>query len=178
MKKVGNHNSILKTLFVSLALMATFTAAINAQEAPADAAATVPAADAPAATTEAAAGDPVKGKALFNSNCAACHKLDGKATGPALRGVASRRDTQWLYKWIHNSSDMIKSGDPIAVQLFNENNKSVMTAFPQLSNGDIDNILAYTSEEKKAPAPNPTAGPPGTAGADIGISNTLILGAL
>ncbi len=178
MKKVGNHNSILKTLFVSLALMATFTAAINAQEAPADAAATVPAADAPAATTEAAAGDPVKGKALFNSNCAACHKLDGKATGPALRGVASRRDTQWLYKWIHNSSDMIKSGDPIAVQLFNENNKSVMTAFPQLSNGDIDNILAYTSEEKKAPAPNPTAGPPGTAGADSGISNTLILGAL
>ena len=30
--------------------------------------------------------DPVKGKALFNSNCAACHKLDKKMTGPAIKG--------------------------------------------------------------------------------------------
>jgi hypothetical protein len=29
--------------------------------------------------------------------------------------------------------------------------KAVMSAFPQLSNGDIDNIIAYTSEPKLKP---------------------------
>ena len=64
----------------------------------------------------------------------------------------------WIYKWVHNSSEVIKSGDPVAVKLFEENNKSVMTAFPQLAEADIDNIIAYTSEEKAEPA----AGAPGT----------------
>lgn len=173
MKKVGNHNSIPRILIFSLALMLNFSFTSFAQEA-------APAAAETAAAAPAGAGDPVKGKALFNANCAACHKLDAKATGPALRGVAAKHDMEWLYKWVHNSSEMIKSGDPVAVALFAEYNKSVMTAFPQLSTGDIDNIIAYTSEEKKAaPGPNPTtAGPPGTAGADSGISNNMILGAL
>ena len=39
---------------------------------------------------------------------------------------------------------MIKAGDAQAVAVWEEYNKSVMTAFPQLSNLDIDNILAYT----------------------------------
>jgi mono/diheme cytochrome c family protein len=39
-----------------------------------------------------------------------------------------------------------KSGDPQAVKVYEENNKAVMSAFPQLSNADIDNIIAYTSE--------------------------------
>ena len=62
-------------------------------------------------------GDPVAGKALFNTNCASCHKLDKKMTGPALRYVEKRLsedeglDRQWLYSWIRNSSAMIKSGD-------------------------------------------------------------------
>ena len=93
--------------------------------------------------------DVAKGKELFNTNCAACHKLDGKATGPALRDVASKYDKEWLYKWIKNSGELIKSGDAQAVKVFEESNKVPMTAFPQLSNEDIDNILAYTSE----PAP-------------------------
>ena len=94
--------------------------------------------------------DPVKGKALFNSNCAACHKLDKKMTGPALRGVEDRLyndeglDREWLYKWIRNSSSLIKSGDDYANKIYAEYNGSAMTAFPQLSDLDIDNILAYT----------------------------------
>ena len=173
MKKVGNHNSISRILFFSLALMLTLSFTSFAQDA-APAAAT----DAPMAAAPAAGGDPVKGKELFNTNCAACHKLDAKSTGPLLRGIADRRDKAWLYKWIHNSSDMIKSGDPIAVKLFAENNNSVMTAFPQLSEGDIDNILAYTSEPAAVPT---TAGPPNaqTAANDgSGVSNNLILAAL
>ena len=173
MKKVGNHNSISRILLLSLAFMLTFSFTSNAQDA---AAAATPAA--PAVAAPAAGGDPVKGKELFNTNCAACHKLDAKSTGPALRGVADKHDKAWLVKWIHNSSEMIKAGDPAAVKLFNENNKSVMTAFPQLSEADIDAILAYTSQPKAEPATG--AAPPGTvtAASEGGISNNVVLGAL
>jgi hypothetical protein len=44
---------------------------------------------------------------------------------------------------------MIKSGDAAAVKVYEENNKVNMTAFPTLTETDIDNI-AYTSEEKPA----------------------------
>lgn len=175
MKKVGNHNSFSRAL-VGLAIFLSFSLTSLAQDAPA--------ADAAQAAPEAAAGggDPVAGKALFNSNCAACHKLDGKSTGPALRGVAERRDREWLHKWIKNSSDMIKSGDPVAVKLFEENNKALMTPFPQLSDADIDNILAYTSQPKAdAAAASGTALPPGVtplSQQEGAVSNNLILGAL
>ncbi|MFZ0599473.1 MAG: c-type cytochrome [Flavobacterium sp.] len=176
MKKVGNHNSISRKLLLSLSLTLIFSLTSFAQDAAATAA---PEAAAPAAAT---GGDPVKGKELFNANCAACHKLDAKSTGPALRGVAGKHEMAWIYKWVHNSSEMIKSGDAAAVKLFEENNKSVMTAFPQLSTGDIDNIIAYTSQPKAEPA----AGTPGAPGAlptggvqeGSGISNNIILGAL
>ena len=154
--------------------MLSISVASFAQEA-APVAATATAA-APAASS---GGDAVKGKELFNANCAACHKLDAKATGPALRGVASRREKDWIYKWVHNSSDLIKSGDAVAVKVFEENNKIPMTAFPQLSEGDIDNIIAYTSEPKAtAPVVAVLPGAKGDASQEGGISNNVILGAL
>lgn len=175
MKKVGNHNSFTRNLFFCLALSLTFSLSSFAQDAAAVAPAAAPAADAAPA---AGAGDTAKGKELFNTLCAACHKLDAKATGPALRGVADKHDRAWLGKWIRNSSEMIKAGDPVAVKLFAENNNSVMTPFPQLTDVDIDNILAYTSEV--APPPPPADPRNGGAGAsnEGGISNNIILGAL
>jgi len=184
MKKVGNHNSISRIYSFGLALMLTFSLSTFAQEAPAAGAATTAPTVAPAKADAAApaatsGGDAVKGKELFNTNCAACHNLDRKMTGPALRGVTGRHKKDWFYGWIKNSSALIKAGDPDAVKLFAENNQSVMTAFPQLSNGDIDNILAYTDEVKADP-PQKTQMPDGsnqpTEGG--GISNNIILGAL
>jgi mono/diheme cytochrome c family protein len=171
MKKVGNHNSTSRKMFFGLALMLTFSLTSIAQVAtPAAAAAEVPVAT--------QGGDPVKGKELFNSNCAACHKLDAKATGPMLRGIASKHDMPWLYKWIHNSSALIKSGDAAAVKVYEENNKAVMTAFPALSEADIDDIIAYTSEPK-AEAPAAVAGTAVAVGAQGGgVSDNIILGAL
>jgi mono/diheme cytochrome c family protein/predicted HAD superfamily Cof-like phosphohydrolase len=175
MKKVGNHNSISRNLFFSVALMLTFSLNSFSQDAAPAAPVTAPT-DAPAVAT---GGDAAKGKELFNANCAACHKLDAKATGPALRGVSNKYDMPWLYKWIVNSSALIKSGDAKAVKVFEENNKSVMTAFPQLSNADIDNIIAYTSEPKpEAPAATATTGVPGPQASESGVSNNVILGAL
>ncbi|GAA3752105.1 hypothetical protein GCM10022422_41780 [Flavobacterium ginsengisoli] len=37
-----------------------------------------------------------KGREIFNSNCAACHKLDFKNTGPPLRGVDSLVFVKWV----------------------------------------------------------------------------------
>ncbi|WP_016990801.1 c-type cytochrome [Flavobacterium sp. ACAM 123] len=176
MKKVGNHNSNSRKLFLSLALMLTVSLSSVAQDAIPAVAAEAPAA-APVATL---GGDPVRGKELFNSNCAACHKLDAKATGPALRGIAQKHDKEWLYKWIHNPAAMIKSGDAAAVKVYEENNKVNMTAFPTLTETDIDDIIAYTSEEK--PAAAAAVAVPGAAvagGSDQGgIPNTIVLGAL
>ena len=174
MKKVGNHNSISGILIFCLAFWLNISTSF-AQETAVTTAAPAEASPA-AAEAPAGGGDPVQGKALFNSNCASCHKLDSKSTGPALRGVADKHDREWLYKWIHNSSDMIKAGDPIAVKLFEENNKSVMTPFPQLSNADMDNILAYTSEIKKESVMPPGVTP--LSQQESGISNNMILVAL
>lgn len=178
MKKMGNHNSISRTIVFSLALMLTFSFSLFSQETPATTDAAAPAAT-DAAPAAASGGDPVAGKALFNSNCAACHGLDKKMTGPALRGVSAKYDKEWLYKWINNSSALIKSGDAKAIKIFEEYNKSVMTAFPQLSTTDIDNIIAYTDEKKAEPAAA-VAAVPGTGGDTNqgGISNDVILGAL
>ena len=123
--------------------------------------------------------DPVLGKKLFNSNCAACHKVNKKAVGPALRGASTKYEKEWLYSWIKNSSAMIKSGDDQAVAIWEEYNKSAMTAFPQLSTDDIDNIIAYTDYIPPAPAvvasdSNQTT----NSNLSSGIANEIILGAL
>ena len=176
MKKVGNHTSFSRILLFCLAFSLSFSFTSFAQETAAEA----PAVEAEAAAPEAdaSAGDPAKGKELFNSLCAACHKLDGPATGPALRNVADKHDREWIYKWVHNSGELIKSGDPTAVKLFEENNKSIMTPFPQLSEMDIDNILAYTSQPKaEVVASNDSGGGQGGGSGDS-INSTLILGAL
>ena len=185
MKKMGNHNSISRTVIFCLAFVLTFSLTSFSQEqaaaAPAMAAApaATPADPAATAAPATAGGDAAAGKALFNTHCAACHKLDAKATGPALRGVANKYDMAWLYKWINNSSAMVASGDAKAVAIYEEYNKSVMTAFPQLSTTDVDNIIAYTSEPKAEPVAAVAGGPGGGAPTqDSGISNNVILGAL
>ncbi len=136
-------------------------------------------------TLSAQEGDSAKGKSLFNANCAACHTLDKKMTGPALRNVEQRLaddeglDREWLYAWVKNSAGMIKSGDAYANKIYNEYGGAAMTAFPQLSNEDIDNILAYTAEEKKAPAPvSGSETITQTTATTGGVSNEIILGAL
>ena len=176
MKKMGDHNSIPRKLYLSLALMLTFSLTSFAQEAAAMPAAP---ADATATAVVTQGGDPVKGKEIFNTNCAACHKLDAKATGPALRGVGAKYEKAWLYKWIKNSADLIKSGDALALKVFEENNKVPMSAFPQLSDADIDNIIAYTMEAKAVAAtPVATEKLPGADTDAGGITNNVILGAL
>lgn len=159
MKQVIYRKITSKILHLGCIILLTFSTSLTAQE-----------------------GDPVQGKALFNTNCASCHKLDKPMTGPALRYVEQRLadeqglDRAWITAWIRNSAGVIKSGDAYANKIFNDWNKVPMTAFPQLSDEDISNILAYTAQEPPAPTepPVPTPGENG----ESGISKNLILGAL
>ena len=160
MRKVIHRILSRNFLRLGLILLLAFTTSLSAQE-----------------------GDPAKGKSLFNANCAACHQLDKKMTGPALRNVETRLseeqglDREWLYTWIRNSSGLIKSGDAYANKIYNEYGGAAMTAFPQLSDEDLNNVLAYTALEKKAPAVS-AAAVAQTTESSGGISNELILGAL
>ncbi len=160
MKHVIYRNLTSNILRLGFILLLTFSTTVLAQE-----------------------GDPAKGKTLFNTNCAACHKLDKKMTGPALRNVEARLaedeglDREWLNKWIRNSAALIKSGDTYANKIWNEYNQTAMNAFPQLSDQDITDVLAYTA----APAPPPPVPTPGEIvgeGSGDSTSNSLILGAL
>jgi len=114
-----------------------------------------------------------KGKSLFNSQCAACHKLNKKLVGPALRGVSAKYEKDWLYSWIKNSAALIKSGDEQAVAIYEEYNKVAMNAFPNLSNEDIDNILAYT--DYVPPKPTPPPGAPVTQTTTSSSTNDIII---
>ena len=166
MKQVIYRNLTSKILHLGFILLLTFSTSLIAQE-----------------------GDPANGKALFNANCASCHKLDKPMTGPALRNVEARLaeeqglDRTWINAWIKNSAGVIKSGDAYANKIYNEWNQTAMTAFPQLSDQDISDILAYTAEPPTVIV-DPCVENPGGPGCDQpktqegGASNNLILGAL
>jgi len=98
------------------------------------------------------------GEALFKNNCSSCHKLDEKLVGPALKDVEKRRNRAWIYKWVANPAAVIASGDDYAVKLFNEYNKTQMTAFPNLKEEEINAILDYVKTPPKVVVAAPAAG--------------------
>lgn len=76
--------------------------------------------------------------------CKVCHNIDGpKLVGPTLKGVTERREEAWLIKFIQNSQALVDAGDPIAVQVWEENNKVPMPPNPQLNEEQIKDILLY-----------------------------------
>ncbi len=128
--KVLLQSNSLKKILASLSFLFLLSFSLSAQE-----------------------GDYANGKKLFNANCAACHKLDKKLIGPALGGVTDRRDNEWLQAWIKDNNALRASGDQDAIDIFNEYNGMPMTAYPQLSEQDINDILVYTNgEPEEAPA--------------------------
>ena len=152
----------ISSLLLSLAIFFSLGAlSLNAQE--------DPVVEETAEVSAGGAVDLAAGEALFKGNCASCHKVHKKLVGPALAGVSAKYEPEWLYPWIKNSQKMIKSGDERALAIYNEYNQSVMTAFPTLSNGDIDNIIAYI---ESVPVPDDEIGGPGTVTEESGFAWT------
>ncbi len=104
------------------------------------------------------------GKALFDNNCATCHKVDKDLTGPALKGIEDRvKDKKLLHEWIRNNPKVIASGNPYFTKLYNDWGKTPMNVFPNLTDAEIDAILKYIREYKA-----PVAGPANEGGSPDG----------
>ena len=83
--------------------------------------------------------------------------MDKKLVGPALGDVTERREADWLNAWIKDNAALRASGDADAIAIFNEYNGSAMSAFPSLTDKNIEDILYYTKvgDPKKAVAVAP-----------------------
>ncbi|MEC8830850.1 MAG: c-type cytochrome, partial [Bacteroidota bacterium] len=65
-----------------------------------------------------------RGKAKFDAICVACHMIDQRMIGPALKGVYERRSPEWVMNMILNPDGMLKE-DPIAKALLKEYNNAI-----------------------------------------------------
>lgn len=121
------------------------------------------------------------GRSLFNANCRACHALDRRGVGPALRGVTERREVDWTKRFILNSQALIQAGDATAVALFKEYGNTVMPAHTFLSDDDLNNLLSYIeygdTEDAAAAAGEGVEGEQATGGIPSEYL-TIILGVL
>jgi cytochrome c551/c552 len=114
------------------------------------------------------------GKALFNSNCAACHNPTKDMTGPKLGDVLERDpyngDMSKIVNWVHNV-DKLLATDPYYKGLMAKYGAR-MTPFPNLSDKDITAIIDYT---KKAATPVATVDT-GPQPPETGNKNWVIFG--
>lgn len=91
-----------------------------------------------------------RGQWLFDQNCNTCHKLDRTDEMFNLPHIEDRiKDKQLLRGWIRNSDSVLKSGNRYFNDLYEKWNKTPMPPFPQLSDGDIDEILEYLWRHRK-----------------------------
>jgi cytochrome c2 len=102
--------------------------------------------------------------------CSACHTIGkGKLIGPDLKGVTERHDEAWLYSFIKSSQTMIKNGDAVAVQLFEEYNKIPMPD-NNFTDEQIKGLLDYIKNyEEGAPVEEAAANQAGTHEVDAAL---------
>ena len=100
------------------------------------------------------------GAELFRNHCKACHSIDQKLVGPALKDVHLRRDSLWIYSFIKGSQAMVDAGDSIGMALFMEFNQIPMPDQP-LVDAQITDVLSYIKQESqpKVAADNPIPRP-------------------
>ncbi|MBP8822371.1 MAG: c-type cytochrome [Flavobacteriales bacterium] len=91
------------------------------------------------------------GAAIFKQNCTACHKIGKRLVGPDLTGVTEKQSEEWLRKFIHSSQGLVKAGDPAAVAIWEEFNKTPMPDF-QFSDAELTALLGYLAGFSKQPA--------------------------
>ncbi len=160
MKSVKHHSRFTQVLLKSFTFLIVFLLSFSAR------------------SQEVDAARQKEGKKLFKSLCASCHKLDKKLVGPALAGVEERRSNEWLKAWIRDNAALRASGDKDAIAIYEEYNQSNMTAFPQLSDQNIDDILYYTTVGEPAKPGQNVAGEAVAGGGSEGAAPKWLLGIL
>jgi len=88
-----------------------------------------------------------QGEQIFKKTCIACHTIgSGRLVGPDLKDVFKRRTEDWIINFVKSSQGMIKSGDPDAVAIFNEFNKTIMPD-QALIDDQIKDIILYIKQQ-------------------------------
>lgn len=81
-----------------------------------------------------------QGHTLFQTKCSACHKVEERYVGPALKGVTQRRQPEWIMNMILNPQEMIDK-NPVARELLGE--YMVPMTFQNLTQDEARAILEY-----------------------------------
>ena len=101
-----------------------------------------------------------EGKTIFMSRCAACHNVNKKMTGPALAGVDSRHEIDWIVKFVQSSQTVIKGGDQVAIALYEKFNKVTMPDHPDLTSDNIKSVVEFIKAEAKPASASATESAP------------------
>jgi len=92
-----------------------------------------------------------RGQYTFTNHCAACHTIGGgEQFGPDLEGVTSRRDHDWLARFIVSPQKVREAGDPIALAL-RARYKSVIMPNLDLMGDDAQVLIEYIERESQKP---------------------------
>lgn len=77
----------------------------------------------------------IKGKAIFQTKCFACHKLTTELlVGPGWAGVTERRTPEWIMNWITNTKVMLDRD--LAAQT------ELVTCLIRMPNQDLSDVQA------------------------------------
>lgn len=90
-----------------------------------------------------------KGQGIFDTKCMACHKLDVRYVGPALRTVTQRRTPEFVMNMILDSEIMVEKDDTVKCLL-----QEYLMKMPNqhVDETDARNVLEYLREAAMAPA--------------------------
>lgn len=125
----------------------------------------------------ASAQEPPPGETTFTTYCVACHTVGGgDLVGPDLAGVTTRRDKDWLTRWIKAPDKVLAEGDPTATQLYEQYNKIPMPNFG-LSDTDVAALIAYLASMDAGSTAAPVAAPEPLPAGDAARGKALFLGA-
>jgi cytochrome c551/c552 len=88
------------------------------------------------------------GKKIFINNCVQCHNVKTDKIGPKLEGSFANwnNDTARFFAFVRNSQEVIKAGDPRAVEVYEKWGKQLMTPMPHLTDGDMKDLLEYINK--------------------------------
>ena len=93
------------------------------------------------------------GEDLYNTRCTACHTIgQGDKLGPDLLGVVSKRDRQWLIRWMMEPDVMLKEKDPLAMALYTQYNKVPMPNVKLVKKQALDLIQFMEVETRRVNA--------------------------
>lgn len=89
------------------------------------------------------------GYLMFQNRCSACHTIGkGDHIGPDLRGVTTRREHEWLLRFIYDPESMRARKDPIALELLAKYDGVLMPNL-ELATYDVRDLVKYLDEESR-----------------------------